>query len=168
MPANKKPAKKYRPRPVIPDPIKYVLSGFKQIDSNDQVRLKIINHGAMAKLNEETATRADWDVICAALNMARVMAEHGLGTEYMPEIDSAMAAHASAGRRSVRWDKMRYEGTELEQVNTAIDVHDAQLEAATIGDIERAHLEVAKRIRNKHFKHRVLNAKVDSEPKEKK
>jgi hypothetical protein len=60
---------------------------------------------------------------------------------------------------------MRYEGTELAQVNAAIDVHDAQLEAATIGELERAHLEVAKRIRNKHFKHRVLGTHIDAEPK---
>jgi len=160
MPANKKPAKKYRPRPMISDPVKYVLSGFDPLTSNDQVRLKIINHGAMAKLNDATATRTDWDLICAALNMARVMAEQGLGTEYVPEIDAAMAAHASAGRRSVRWDKMRYEGTELAQVNAAIDVHDAQLEAATVGELERAHMEVAKRIRNRHFKHRVMDTEL--------
>jgi hypothetical protein len=55
---------------------------------------------------------------------------------------------------------MRYEGTELAQVNAAIDVHDAQLEAATVGELERAHMEVAKRIRNRHFKHRVMDTEL--------
>jgi len=155
MGTNKKPAKKYRPRQVIQDPLKYVLSGFDSVTANDQLRLKIINHGAMARLNDGAATRQEWDEVCAALNMAQAMAEQGLGAEYLSDINAAMAAHASAGRRSIRWAKMRYEGAELDTVNAAIDVFDAQLEAATVWDVERAHIEVAKRIRNKQFEHKV-------------
>jgi hypothetical protein len=58
-----------------------------------------------------------------------------------------MKAHAESGRRYLNIGKFGYSGQELNAVNIGMDIHDAQLELATVETLEKAHIEVAARIR---------------------
>ncbi|NVN99267.1 MAG: hypothetical protein HXX17_08085 [Geobacteraceae bacterium] len=110
-------------------------------------KLQIINHGAMNAMVTGKATKQDWDVVCTALNMAAVLADGGLGSEYLEAIKAAMKAHAESGRRYLAIGKFGFSGQELNAVNIGMDIHDAQLELATVEMLEKAHIEVAARIR---------------------
>lgn len=151
MAANKKPRKKYRPKGVIPDPISYVVSGLQPLASSDKLRLGIINHGSMQRLVTGKADREDWQNICTLLNVCVVMAEQGIGEEFISDIKNAMLAHATCGKRLVKHGKLGYTGEELNLVNTAIEIHDQQLALATVQQMELAHKEVYKRLLNKHI-----------------
>lgn len=151
MSANKKPRKKYRPRPVIVDPVSYVVDGFKLPEPDKVMKIRLLNHGAMTALVQGTATKNDWQYVCTALNVAIVLAENGVGEEYMLQIKEAMLAHAQCGKRLYTQGRAGYTGPQLTAVNLGVEIHDAQLEIATVAQMEKAHLEVAKRLRNKQI-----------------
>jgi len=155
MPSNKKPRKKYKPKPVMLDPVGYVVGGMKPIAAENTLRLKLINHGSMKALTDGSATRTDWDYICTALNVAVVLAEYGVGDDYIEQIRAAMLAHAQCGKRMYNGGRLGYTGEQLTAVNLALEVHDAQIDTATVAEMERAHIEVQKRLNNKHIKYRV-------------
>lgn len=149
MPKCKAPRKKYTPRPVLANPLSYVLTGFKPIRKEDADRIKIISHGSMHALTTGTATRVDWDFICNALNIAIVLAERGIGDEYTEQIKDAMLAHAQCGKRMLKDGTLGYTGEQMRLVNLALEIHDAQVDIATVGEMEYAHIEVEKRHRDK-------------------
>ena len=151
MAANKKPRKKYKPKGLIRDPITYVVSGLQPLAKADQMRLGIINHGSMERLVTGKADRTDWQNICTLLNVCVVMAEQGIGEEFIPDIKNAMQAHATCGKRLVKHGKLGYTGEELRLVNTALDIHDQQIGISTVQQMELAHKEVYKRLLNKHI-----------------
>jgi hypothetical protein len=137
------------------NPVDYVVSGFKPITRESAVKLKLINHSAMLSLTNGTATKSDWDYICAALNVAVVLAEHGIGVEYFDDIKTAMMAHAACGKRYYNGGRFGYTGEQLTAVNKALEIHDAQVDIATVAEMERGHIEVAKRLADKHISYRV-------------
>jgi hypothetical protein len=92
----------------------------------------------MDRLVHGKADMADWNDICEMLNVTVALAEMGVGKEFVPEIQKAMIAHAMCGRRFKKHDKFGYSGTELQDVNGAIEIHEAQLEVATIIQMEQA------------------------------
>jgi hypothetical protein len=117
--------------------------------------VKIINHSAMTQLTRGLGTRHDWDYISTALNIAIVLAELGVGHEYLEQIKNAMWCHAQCGKRFYTHGKVGYSGPELSVVNLALEVHDAQVDAATVGEMEKAHIEVSRRLRNNNITHKV-------------
>lgn len=155
MANNKKPRKRYRPKPVIADPVNYVVNGFKPVLQSHALRVKLINHGSLLALTRGQGTRTDWEYICAALNVAIVLAEQGVGEDYYDEIKAAMQAHAQCGKRYFKGQSFGYTGEQLNAVNLGLEVHDAQIDTVTVAQMEKAHLEVAKRIQDKNFTYRV-------------
>ena len=146
---------KYRPKPVILDVMTYVSSGFKPIALDKAVRVKVINHGSLLALTRGQGTRTDWELVCNALNVAVVLAEAGVGDEYIEEIKAAMMAHAQCGKRFYKGQSFGYTGEQLNAVNIGLEIHDAQIDIATVAQMQDAHVEVAKRINNKNFSYRV-------------
>lgn len=155
MASNKKPLKKYRPRPQIQDPLTYVLSGFKLPERSKTLKVQLINHGAMHSLTAGTGTRDDWQYVCNALNVAVVLAEMGIGDEYLPQIKEAMAAHAECGKRLYVHGRAVYTGPQLTAVNLGVEIHDAQLEVANVAQMEKAHIEVTRRLHAGKIEYRV-------------
>lgn len=155
MASNKKPPKKYRPRPVIADPLNYVINGFKPVKAEHSLRVKLINHGSLLALTRGQGTRSEWDYMCTALNVAVVLAEQGVGDDYIEDIKAAMQAHAQCGKRYFKGQSFGYTGEQLSAVNVGLEIHDAQMDIVTVAQMERAHLEVARRIKDKNFSHRV-------------
>lgn len=131
---------KYRPKPVRVDAIEYVLSGIKPLTSVGSyfLDLKIKNHHALAQMTQGQATRSDVEVLVAALNMAEALAILKVGNDWMAEIEAGQAALRSMLIRANQKRKFLFTGPELNAVNLANDVHDAQLEAATVAQLEKA------------------------------
>lgn len=131
---------KYRPKPVRVDAIEYVLSGIKPLTSVGSyfIDLKIKNHHALAQMTQGQATRSDVEVLVAALNMAEALAILKVGNDWMAEIEAGQAALRSMLIRANQKRKFLFTGPELNAVNLANDVHDAQLEAATVAQLEKA------------------------------
>lgn len=146
---------KYRPKPVLADPLNHVLGGFKRISTlSEGTTLMIKNHDAMDRLRRGEADRDAIDLLIAAFNIAEALMRlpPSLGTvgeEYKVEIRAAQDALFAVGSRGAETGKFILGGPELIALNLGLEVHDAQLEACTVAQLEVAIDIVAEEIRNR-------------------
>lgn len=145
-----KPRKKYKPKGVRLDAITWVINGFRNIsETGDAVlHLKIKNHESLECLRKGEATRLDIDTIIGAFNIAEALARMKIGDDYAKEIKAGQDALLDVAKRGVdRDDKFVLKAAEMQAINLTMEVHDAQLEITTIGELEQAMKIVEKEIR---------------------
>jgi hypothetical protein len=145
-----KPRKKYKPKPVRLDATTWVINGFRNISETGDVvlHLKIKNHASIESLRKGEATRVDIDTIIGAFNMAEALARLQIGEDYSAEIKAGQDALFAVAKRGVdRDDRFVLKATELAAINLTMEVHDAQLEITTIGELEKAMGIVTKEIK---------------------
>jgi len=131
---------KYRPKPVIVNPMGYVIESMTPVALHDSfmVDLKLTNHMAMATLTQGNATKADINVLINALNVMESLWRLGFGVEYRSVVDTGLRALRSVGARGVESNKFILKADEMAALNEAMELHDAQLEVITVKDMERA------------------------------
>lgn len=140
---------KYRPRAVLANPVAYVMESITPVAAHDSylVDLKIKNHGAMAALTRGQATRADMDTLIAMSNMIEALWILGFGKEYEAIMCAGQAAIIAVGRRGLDAGKFILRASEMSALNDLMELHDAQMEVVTVGDIERGIAVIRKRER---------------------
>jgi hypothetical protein len=146
---------KYRPKGVIRDTMTWVQAGMKRVDSiGAGTTLKIRNYDAMNNLRLGVATRREIDAIIDAMNVAEALCKRGTGGDWLPEIQSAQDHLLELARRGVAND-MRFivRGEELKALNLGMEIHDAQLEAVTVKELEVAMNDVMENLRLKKMRH---------------
>lgn len=151
---------KYRPRQVFSDPVAWVINGFKPMsESGEAVSLKIKNHSALSDITQGQGDKNKVDVLIAAMNMAEALhiVNPALGKEYAPEIKAAQDSIYHMAKRGVAKGRFVFTGPEMQAMNTGMEVHDAQLDACTIGELEAAIKYVYEAI-----KHRRARAIVEA------
>lgn len=151
MAANKKPRKKYRPRQPMLDPLGYVLKGMKPMTPDQILASKIQLHEAQAKLAKGNATHSDFETVKFALNISAALSASVYDRAYLDDIHAAMVAMANCGYRLIKHGKYGYSGTDLQAVNHALEIYDAQIEQATMQEINVAIKLVDRSIRMKNF-----------------
>jgi hypothetical protein len=132
---------KYRPRKVFADPVSWVINGFKSINEiGEAVSLKIKNHQALFDVTQGNGNRQSVDILIAAMNMAEALylVNPELGKDYAPEIKAAQDAIFSMAKRGVNKGSFVFTGLEMQAINTGMEVHDAQLDACTVAELESA------------------------------
>ena len=145
-----KPRRKYKPKGVRLDAIQWVINGFRNIsETGDAVlHLKIKNHESLECLRKGEATRMDIDAIISAFNMAEALARMQIGDDYAAEIKAGQDALLAVAKRGVsRDDRFVLRAEELTAIMLVAEIHDAQLEITTIGELEKAMDIVTKEIR---------------------
>ena len=148
MAANKKPRKAYRPKPVRIDPVGYVLTGMMPLDQvgDELITLRVKNHAALAALTQGRATNDDFNMLISALNVTEALMQQELGAEYSADLAAGQAALKEIGRRRKEIGRFVLRAEEMQALNLAMDVHDAQLEICTVAQIERAIMTVRKTV----------------------
>ncbi len=140
---------KYRPKPVIADPLNHVLSGLKRVGSiSAGVTLMIRNHTALEAVRKGQGTKEDIDILIGALNMTEALAFFKFGEDWAGEIRAAQDALLELGRRGAETGKFILRGPELTALNVGMEIHDAQLQACTVSDLEKAMDYVTQCLRN--------------------
>ena len=132
---------KYKPRKIFSDPVAWVINGFKPMsESGEAVSLKIKNHSALSDITQGQGDKNKVDVLIAAMNMAEALhiVNPALGKEYAPEIKAAQDAIYNMAKRGVSKGRFVFTGPEMQAMNTGMEVHDAQLDVCTIGELEAA------------------------------
>ena len=142
----KKRNKKYKAKPVVQNPLNYFFGGLKKIDGEHLTNLNVKNHAAMFKLTTGIGERSDWDMIVGASNMAIVMCEQHFDNQYHEMLITGRDALHAIGKRYLEKDKFIMTGDEMQAINNLLDVHEAQLNALRVIDVERAYDEVLRRI----------------------
>lgn len=145
---------KYKPRPIIPDTMTWVRAGMKKLDEiSAGTTLKIRNHDAINNVRLGTASRRDIDALIDAMNITEALANRGIGEDWKTEIRAAQDAMLALARRGVA-NGMRFivKGEELKALNLCMEVHDAQLEAVTVKQLETAMADVMESLRLKKMR----------------
>lgn len=147
--------KKYRPRPVLRDPLGYVIEGMTPVPKYEtyMVDLGIKTHAAMANLTQGKADKSDINRLISAANMTEAMYRRGFGKEYETELRTGIDALFEVAKRGASTKKFVLRASEMDAINTLLELHDAQLEIATLKDIERAMDLVQEELRNKRVRH---------------
>lgn len=137
----------YRSKGVRPDTLAYVMSGFKPMASlNAGTTLRIKNHAALTALARGQGTRRDVDMIVEALNITEALARQDVGTDWADEVRAGQdALLAMATRGQAAGDRYTFKPVELTAVNLAMEIHDAQLDAINVKQLETA-LDLVKRV----------------------
>ena len=145
----------YKPKRNLQNPLAWVINGFKPITSAaDQVLIfRVKNHAALKAACEGVATFDDVNVLVAAMNIAEALEALGVSQGWAEEIAEGHQAIVNANARP----KFVFTGMEMTAMNLAMDIHDAQVEKCTIGQLEEAIKIVKKIIAMK--KSRVLKCK---------
>ena len=132
---------KYRPKGVIPDPIKYVMSGVQRVEkAPGGMAVLLINHDALNNMRMGRGTRSDMDVLINAFNITEALAimKPELGQDWRVEIRAAQDALLEVGRRGAETGKFILRGPELTAINLGMEIHDAQLAECTVFEMEKA------------------------------
>lgn len=139
---------KYKPKGVRVDALNWVLSGLKPISSvgDAVVVLKAKNHSAMTEIVQGRGDRNQVDTLIEALNVCEAYAIHGKGSDWLPEINEAQNALYDMARRGVEDERFLFRGPEMQAVNLAMEIHDAQLEQSTVQELEKMTDFVMKQI----------------------
>jgi len=139
----------YKPKGVRLDNMAWVQSGLKRVeDVSASATIKIRNHDAMNTLRLGNATKAEIDIIIAALNIAEALARRGVGSDWLAELRAAQDALLTLARRGLT-SRFIVRADELTALNLAMEIHDAQLEAVTVKQLETAMDFVAETVRLK-------------------
>lgn len=154
---------KYRPKGVLLDPLNHVLSGLKRVGSvSAGTTLMIRNHAALESARKGEATRQDIDALIDAMNVTEALAFMNIGNDWRDEIRAAQDALLELGRRGAETGKFILRGPELTALNLGMEIHDAQLEACTVNDLERAMDIVVKRQRHGQVRYIVRKEKSNA------
>ena len=142
--------KKYRPKPIRMDNMAFVQAGirsFAELPAGTTLRLK--NHEALNSLRIGLADRADIEMLMAASNIAEAMRRMGKGTDWAEELKAGHDAILTVARRGASTMHFVMTGLELQAFNLLMEIHDAQLDACTVQDVEDAIDIVTEELKHK-------------------
>lgn len=101
------------------------------IPGSQQSDINVAYTVSLKNLVEGGGTDYDWANVVVSLNIAMILVEAGLGPEYEDDIVAALDGMFRMQLRAKRFGKWIFDGTALQAVNRALEVHEAQLELAT-------------------------------------
>jgi hypothetical protein len=131
---------KYRPKTVIPNPVAYVLENLSPVNSHASfmLDLKIKNHGAMESLTKGVAGHADINTLISMTNMTEAFARLGFGQDYGDVVRDGQQALRDVGKRGATSGSFVLKASEMNALNAAMELHDAQMDIVTLKDMDRA------------------------------
>ena len=130
---------KYKPKGVRLDVMSWVQSGLKPFNAIEYgVGVRIKNHDALKNLSRGEAKQADITTLVDALNMTEgfVRLRQDLGADWLNEIRAAQDALFDVVQRGVKTQRYVCKAVELTAINLALDIHDSQLDGASVRDVE--------------------------------
>ena len=140
MAGNKKPRKKYKPKPILQDPVGYVTELLQPVAQYGSylLNLQLQNSASLTALLKGTATRRDMDILIAMSNITQSLRELGFGKEYQDVTIGGREAIIGIAHRAKTHGRFTPTGTEIQQLNALMELHDAQMEIITVQDMDIA------------------------------
>lgn len=129
---------KRKVRPVISDVLNYILSGNLPLTAaaTTMTRVKVANHSAMDSLVRGKGTPQDVLTLDHMLITAKALAVAvDVGLDWLPELT---AAHDALYAINDRGGRPVLRASEINALNLAIEIHDAQLQNCTVKELEDA------------------------------
>ncbi|MCA7945626.1 hypothetical protein LGM32_17305 [Burkholderia vietnamiensis] len=148
---KKKPRAKYDPRRALSAAhrLDARAHGRRQLHDSQMRDLGIAYRIAFEQMRSGRGDVSTWSTIHGMTHMAIAIAERGIGHEHADALERALAGIERAERHGIATGRWLFDGDALSAVGAALNIHDAQLEAATIGDAREAITEAERRIDRK-------------------
>ena len=131
---------KYRPKPVMSDPLNHVLTSVTMVAAHESylVDLRIKNHDCLTALTQGRASRKEMDTVISMGNVCEALYRFGFGTDYKDILAKGIDAIYQVGSRGVSTNKFIMRAQEINAINDLMELHAAQLDVITIRDMEKA------------------------------
>ena len=110
------------------------------------VDIKFSTRLALQTMINGNSTDNDWGMIAGAINLALILSEQGYGVEHEDLFIRAQEALVRSHIRGKRTGIWRFDGAGLQDIRDAIELHEAQCDIVSIGDIEAGLNEVKNRL----------------------
>lgn len=133
----KKPRKKYRPKPIVHDVMARIKQGELPATTAETAvrRFRVANHSAMDSLIRGAGTRQDTIALGHMLTTAKALAKHNVWRDWTPEL---LQAEADLKALQARGGRYIMRAQEINSLNTALAVHDKQIDECTVKQLEDA------------------------------
>ena len=151
MAGNKKPRKRYKPKPVLANPLAFAIEGAIPIhgDHLDEVHQR--EWDSWESLKSGKGTLKDWQTIVDCNNIAQTMAGMGIGKlEVMPVCHEVEQEMLEAAARFQRTKRMGLTGLGIQQIKDLLEYHHLQRTAVARRVYEEAIRLTVARIKNGH------------------
>jgi hypothetical protein len=102
------------------------------------IELKIKNHLALTHLTKGEADRTDIDTLIQVVNITEALYRLGFGRDYADVVREGLQALRAVGKRGAETGRFILKSAEMNALNQAMELHDAQLEVITLRDMEKA------------------------------
>jgi hypothetical protein len=139
---------KYKPRPILRDCMAFIKTGFAPVrDQAETMTLVMKNHAALEEITKGRGNKGHIDTMIVAMNMteALAMVREDLGSDWRTEIRAAQDALFTMAQRGLAKGRFVFTGPELQAINLAMELHDAQLDACSVDELQQA-ITLSKRI----------------------
>jgi hypothetical protein len=139
---------KYKPRPVLRDCMAFIKTGFEPVrNQSETLTLRMKNHASLEEITKGRANKGHIDTMIVAMNMteALAMVREDLGSDWRTEIRAAQDALFTMAQRGLAKGRFVFTGPELQAINLAMELHDAQLDACSVDELQQA-ITLSKRI----------------------
>lgn len=140
---------KYRPKGVRLDCMAYVKTGISPMRLAPKAEVvSLTNYTALDAITKGKGTRLDCISLIHAVNLTEALAIGGIGEEYKPQIRAGSDAVQELSKRGMLTGKWILRGEEMQAIRLMLEIHEAQLDVATVIDIEKASALVVKEVRS--------------------
>ena len=102
---------------------------------------------SLENLRTGDANEESWSCVACALNVALVLCEKGIGAEYVDALVMALDGTFRAKIRSAKTGNFRLDGEALRDIETALIIHDSQLELAKRYEVQEAMNVIYRRLK---------------------
>jgi hypothetical protein len=136
----------YRPRQVLQNPLAFVLENVTPLTRHENylLDLQLKNSSAMQNLLQGRANKQDLNTLIAMSNITEMLQEMGFGKDYKGVCVDGREALIGIVMRAIKIKRFTPTGIEIQQLNTLMELHDAQMEIITVKDMDEA-IRLAKR-----------------------
>lgn len=137
---------KYPPGTVLLDTMAAVQESIRPVSQHGSwvTDTKLRSHAAVAALMRGEGNRGHATIVIETFNMSRSLVLCGFGVDLTKVILDAQDAIKAFVARFQSIQRYTLTAQEINALRALLELHDAQLEVATVGDIDRA-LDLAKR-----------------------
>lgn len=139
----------YRPKRNVQNPVALVLGRLAPVTScvDDYTVMSARIELALSMLTTGKATASEIKDLINTSNMAQALKRQGYGVDYAAELHAGADAVEAVSLRHARIGRYVATGPELMAIRALVEIHDAQLEAVTVGELQAGIDTVNKKVK---------------------
>jgi hypothetical protein len=116
------------------------------IADDDRTDLQLAYWIGFNEMTQGVSSEEHWTMVTVSLNIALVLSEQGVRSQYTPYIVKALEGAFRAHVRAQRTGAWRYDGEAIAAIRDALEVHDEQVPLVSKEQMRAALHEVRRRV----------------------